>query len=118
MTTQLKPSLPNRFAKWYHSLSDKDSDTYFVKSVIKSTLTLVIAAPFVKLLEAFIFYTNRILTIPSEPLLIVNRPLMEVVIAIGDLAIVINYVVLLVFGLANLVVGEATRLNKRIRSKK
>lgn len=105
-----------KFAAWYHSLSDEDSDTYFIKSVIKSTLTLMVAVPFIKLLEAFIFYANTVLAIPSQPLLIVNRPLIEVVIAIGDLAILVNYVVLLVFGLVNLVVREVKRLLKNIQT--
>lgn len=116
MQVPQKQSLVTRFTTWYHSLSDEDSDTFFVKSVVKSTITLMIAVPFLKLLEAFIFYANVLLAVPSQPLLIVNRSLIEVVIAIGDLAIVVNYTVLLVFALANLVVREVKKLLKSIQA--
>lgn len=118
MKSSQQQSLATRFAAWYHLLSDEDSDTYFIKNVVKGTITLMIAVPFIKLLEAFIFYANLLLAIPSQPLLIVNQPLIEVVNAIGDLAIVINYIVLLVFALMNLVVKEVKKLLKNIQTTK
>jgi hypothetical protein len=115
--TKTKPSWIHKVAEWYRTLSHEDSEGYFVHSVIKGTLTLIVAVPFIKILEAFVFYSNSILQIPSQPLWIVNRPVTEVVVNLSDLAIVITYLTTVLFGFLNLVVKEGKKLFNQIRDK-
>lgn len=74
---------------------------------------MLVAIPFIRILEALIYYSN---IFPSQPLPFINQPLSDVVISIGDTAILINYVLLVFFGLANLTVRMIKKFIRTIRS--
>ncbi len=68
-TNTPKTSWIVRLANWYHELSERSDDVYFVNFVIRGTLILLIAVPIFKLIQFFIIFMNSTYPTPNRPLL-------------------------------------------------
>lgn len=87
-------------------LIEESPELALLKTLIRSAVSLVIVIPIVKLLQFYIEWMNHRFDIEAEPLPFMDETLLDVLVPMGDLAIVLSYVINIFFGITDVVVSR------------